>query len=211
MTQEIDIYRNQGFGNSSGFGERPALLMVDFVIAFTDPAEFGGGNILEAVAKTRELLACARRCGIPVAHTRIVHAEDGADAGVFSLKARGLERLTESYPGSHIVPELTPVAGEYVVKKTKPSAFFGTELATWFISKQVDTVIVTGCTTSGCVRASVVDSLSYNFRTIVARDGVGDRALGPHEANLFDMAQKYADLMDCASIARRLEAMCLAS
>ncbi len=198
---ELDIYSAQGFGHAVGFGERPALLIVDFVVGFTDPALYGGGNILDAVARTRELLEVFRAHGLPVAHTRVVYADDGADAGVFCRKAVGLERLTEHAPAAQIVPALTPAAGELVVRKTQPSAFFGTTLAPWLAGKGVDTVVVTGCTTSGCVRASVVDCMSHNFRTIVARDGVGDRALGPHEANLFDMAQKYADLMSCAEIA----------
>lgn len=204
---ELDIYRQQGFGHEVGFGARPALLIVDFVVSFTDPAQYGGGNIAEAIANTRELLAVARDCGVPVAYTRVVYADDGADAGVFCRKARGLERLTETAPGSQIVAELAPRPGEYVVRKTQPSAFFGTMLAPWLAGRGVDTVIVTGCTTSGCVRASVVDAMSHNFRTIVATDGVGDRAPGPHAANLFDMGQKYADLMSCAEIAARLRAL----
>jgi maleamate amidohydrolase len=203
---ELDVYRRQGFGNSSGFGQRAALLIVDFVVGFTDPAQFGGGNILAAVARTRELLGVVRRLGLPVAYTRVVYADDGADAGVFCLKARGLERFTETVPMGQIVPELAPAPQDYIVRKTQPSAFFGTNLAAWLIGRRVDTVIVTGCTTSGCVRASVVDAMSYNFRTVVATDGVGDRALGPHEANLFDMGQKYADLMSTAEIARQLTA-----
>jgi maleamate amidohydrolase len=104
--------------------------------------------------------------------------------------------LTETHPAGQVVPELAPRAGEYMVRKTQASAFFGTGLGPWLVQQGVDTLIVTGCTTSGCVRATVVDSISHNFRTIVARDCVGDRALGPHEANLFDMGQKYADLME---------------
>ncbi|MFB3102724.1 MAG: isochorismatase family protein, partial [Alphaproteobacteria bacterium] len=101
--------------------------------------------------------------------------------------------------------ELEPRDGEYVFTKTQPSAFFGTNLTAWLVAKRADTVLVTGCTTSGCVRASVIDSMSYNFRTIVVSDCVGDRALGPHEANLFDMEQKYADLMTAAEVAAALE------
>ena len=202
---ETEIYQRQGFGNAMGFGQRPALLIVDFVVAFTDPAQFGGGYITDAVAQTVGLLAVARRLGLPVAHTRVVYADDAADRSVFCNKAPGLLRLTEHAPGAQIVPELTPVAGELVVRKTQPSAFFGTALAPWLLGKQVDTVVVTGCTTSGCVRASVVDAMSHNFRPIVAVDGVGDRALGPHEANLFDLQQKYADLMTCAAIAAEFE------
>ncbi|MCZ6590674.1 MAG: isochorismatase family protein, partial [Alphaproteobacteria bacterium] len=113
--------------------------------------------------------------------------------------------LTEHAPASQVVAELEPRDGEYVFTKTQPSAFFGTNLTAWLVAKRVDTVLVTGCTTSGCVRASVIDSMSYNFRTIVVSDCVGDRALGPHEANLFDMEQKYADLMTAAEVAAALE------
>jgi maleamate amidohydrolase len=161
---------------------------------------FGGGNIAAAIGKTRDLLAFAREQRLPVAFTRVVYADDGSDTGMFCLKAVGLRHLTEAAPASQVVPELTPRAGEYVLRKTQPSAFFGTNLANWLICKGVDTVLVTGCTTSGCVRASVVDSMSYNFRTIVVADCVGDRALGPHEANLFDMGQKYADLHSCEEV-----------
>ena len=111
-----------------------------------------------------------------------------------------MKSLTEESFSSQIVEQLKPWNGEYIVRKTQPSAFFGTNLTAWFVSKSVDTVIVTGCTTSGCVRASVIDSMSYNFKTVVATDCVGDRALGPHEANLFDMEQKYADLMTSSEI-----------
>ena len=197
---ELDIYQKQGFGNRSGMGQRPALLIVDFVNGFADPDQFGGGNIGEAIENTRELLAEARALGLPVAFTRVVYAEDGSDAGVFTLKAPTSKNLTEESFSSQIVEQLKPWNGEYIVRKTQPSAFFGTNLTAWFVSKSVDTVIVTGCTTSGCVRASVIDSMSYNFKTVVATDCVGDRALGPHEANLFDMKQKYADLMTSSEI-----------
>ena len=189
-----DVYAKQGFGNKSGFGVAPALVIVDFVNGFNDPDLFGGGNIPEAIEQTKKLLAFFRAKKLPVCFTRVVYADDGSDAGVFCLKAPKLKILTETSRDSQVVDELKPVKGEYVLRKTQPSAFFGTDLAPWLIRQRVDTVIVTGATTSGCVRASVVDSMSYNFRTIVASDGVGDRALGPHEANLFDMGQKYADL-----------------
>ncbi len=202
---DLDVYKQQGFGNRSGFGARPALVIVDFVNGFDDPALFGGGNISAAIARTAELLAACRRYNVPVAFTRVVYAEDGSNAGVFCMKAPGLKILTETAPASQIVPALAPRAGEYVLRKTQPSAFFGTNFANWLISKQVDTLMVTGCTTSGCVRATVIDSMSYNFRTVVVTDGVGDRALGPHEANLFDMGQKYADLLTAAEVIAHLE------
>jgi len=194
MSDEKDIYRKQGFAQSVGLGAQPALVIVDFVVGFTDPAHFGGGNIGPAIDKTVALLAQVRKLGWPVAHTRVVYAEDGGDAGAFTAKVPSLLKLTETSPLSHIVTELTPIAGEIVIKKRQASAFFGTELAGWLHYRGVDTLLVAGCTTSGCIRATVVDGVSHNFRTVVLTDCVGDRALGPHEANLFDMGQKYADL-----------------
>jgi maleamate amidohydrolase len=193
---DLDIYKAQNFGNRVGFGRRAALLIVDFTVGFNDPKLFGGGNIDAAIKRTVDLLQFFREQKLPVAFTRVVYADDGSDAGVFCIKAPSLRMLTETHPAGQVVPELPPQAGEYMVRKTQASAFFGTGLAPWLVQQGADTVVVTGCTTSGCVRASVVDAMQNNFRTIVARDCVGDRALGPHEANLFDMRQKYADLMD---------------
>ena len=195
MMNKMDIYERQGFGNQSGFGKQPALLIVDFVNAFANPDEFGGGNIGEAIANAKVLLTKSRLAEIPIAFTRVIYAEDGSDAGVFCLKAPGLLKLTEVSQGSQVVDDLAPGIGEYIVRKTQPSAFFGTSLASWLHARLVDTLLVTGCTTSGCIRASVVDAMSYNFRTVVVTDCVGDRAIAPHDANLFDMEQKYADLM----------------
>lgn len=192
---EADIYHRQGMGNRAGLGEAPALVIVDFVVGFADPEHFGGGNIAPAIAGTVKLLAFARRRAWPVAHTRVVYAADGSDAGVFTLKAPSLRKLTEASPLSQIVPELTPLPGELVLRKQGASGFFGTGLAAWLALRRVDTLVVAGCTTSGCVRATVVDAMQHNFRTVCVTDCVGDRAIGPHEANLFDMGQKYADLM----------------
>ena len=197
---ELDIYEKQNFGNISGIGSNPALLVVDFVNGFTDPDQFGGGNINDAINKTSELLKFARLQKFPIAMTRVVYADNGSDNGIFCVKAPGKKPNFSPASTSQIVEELSPIAGEYIVRKTQPSAFFGTNLVGWLTSKSVDTVLVTGCTTSGCVRASVIDSMSYNFRTVVVTDGVGDRAIGPHEANLFDMQQKYADLMSVEEI-----------
>ena len=202
---ELDIYRRQGFGKESGFGDRPALLVVDFVNGFTDPDQFGGGNILDAVTNTKALLAKAREASLPVAFTRVVYAADGSDAGVFCLKVPALRSLTEDAPESQVVSDLAPARDEHVVCRIQPSAFFGTGLADWLVAHHVDTVLVAGCTTSGCVRASVVDSMSHNFRTVVVTDCVGDRAEAPHQASLFDMGQKYADLMTSDEVMGRLD------
>ena len=160
-----------------------------------EEAVFGGGNIPEAIERTRGLLAHARERGWPVAHTRIVFADDDADENIFTLKVPGLLTLKEHTHHSAIVSQLTPREGELVVRKTVPSAFFGTSLAAWLTQRGVQTLVVAGAVTSGCVRSSVVDAMQYGFRPFVLSDCVGDRAIAPHEANLFDMAQKYAAVM----------------
>lgn len=203
--EEVNVYEAQGFGQPLGLGERPALLVVDFIEGFADPEMFGGGNIAEAIDATVPLLALARRQGWPVAMTRIVFAEDGSDANLFSAKVPGLLALTEASPASAIVAELPPRPGDLIVRKRLPSSFFGTDLAPWLTQSRVDTLVITGCTTSGCIRASVLDAMNHGFRPIVVSDCVGDRALGPHEANLFDMGQKNADLMTSDELLHLIE------
>ncbi|CAD6544011.1 Maleamate amidohydrolase [Paraburkholderia hiiakae] len=203
---EAAVYRQQGFGTPLPVHGNIGLLIVDFVVGFADPATFGGGNIVPAIARTQEALALARQHGWPVAHSRIVYAADGSDDNVFSMKVPGMATLTEDHPNSAIVPELTPAAGELVVRKTVPSAFFGTQLAPWLAQRAVQTLLVAGAVTSGCVRASVVDAMSHGFRPLVLSDCVGDRAIEPHNANLFDMQQKYAAVMPLAQAIAQIEA-----
>jgi maleamate amidohydrolase len=195
MNKELATYERQGFGAPLPVVLPVGLLIVDLVNGFADPAVFGGGNIPSAIAGTEQLLAKARESGWPVAHSRIVYADNGADANVFSTKVPGMLTLKEASHNSAIVDSLAPRAGELVVRKTVPSAFFGTMLAQWLIERGVRTLLVAGAVTSGCVRASVVDAMSFGFRPLVVSDCVGDRAIAPHEANLFDMAQKYAAVL----------------
>ena len=195
MSQDAAVYQRQGFGSGLAVAPPYGLLLVDFVCGFLDPDRFGGGNIPDAMKNSVALLGEARRKKWPVAHTRIVFADDDGDANVFAMKVPGLLTLKEADPSSAIVPELAPEPGELVVRKTVPSAFFATSLAPWLTQRGVRTLLVAGCVTSGCVRASVVDAMSLGFRPLVLRDCVGDRALGPHEANLFDIEQKYASVM----------------
>ncbi len=194
------IYAKQTFGQKTGFGRSTALLVVDFVNGFVDPEILGGGNIADAVKATVPLLDFFRVRQRPVIFTRIVYADDASDAGVWCQKVPRLRELKEATPASQVVKELAPREGEIMVRKTQASAFFGTALSSILISKGIDTLVVAGATTSGCVRASVIDAMSWNFLTIVAQDCVGDRALGPHEANLFDMGQKYADLLTAREV-----------
>ena len=205
---EADVYRKQQFGQKTGFGSKPALLIIDFVNGFHDPEILGGGNISEAVIATVPLLDFFRAAERPVIFTRIVYAADGSDASLWCEKVPRLRDLTENADASQVVASLAPRAGEVVIRKTQASAFFGTHLGACLVGKGVDTLVVAGCTTSGCVRASVIDAMSMNYRTVVASDCVGDRAIGPHTANLFDMGQKYADLLTAAEIISALSAAC---
>jgi maleamate amidohydrolase len=195
MSFDQDIYQKQGFGNAVAPVAPYGLLIIDFINGFADPLTFGGGNIAGAIECTRGLLAQARQRQWPVVHTRVVYQDDGADANIFALKVPPILALREDASESQIVPQLQPVAGELVLRKTSPSAFFGTSLAAWLSLRGTRTLLIAGCTTSGCVRASVVDAMCHGFRPLVVTDCVGDRSLQAHEANLFDMNQKYATLM----------------
>ena len=203
---DLEVYERQGLGARIGFGKKPALVIVDFINGFNDEDAFGGGNIQSAINNTEKLLAAARHHDLPIVYTIHCYAEDGSEDGVFNLKMPrlrdGLKRGSKSV---EIVEQLTPRKGERVIEKLNPSAFFGTDLAGWLARRGVDTAIVTGCTTSGCVRATVVDAMGMGFRPIVPCECVGDRALGPHDANLFDMDQKYADVMTLDEVLLELE------
>lgn len=200
MQNKGDIYQRQGFGSQLSLEGRIGLLIVDFVNGFADPDAFGGGNVATAINATEELLEQARLRGWKVAHSRIVFADDNSDANIFSQKVPGLLHLTEQAHDSATVPELRPWQGELVVRKTVPSAFFGTGLCPWLTQHSVEVLLVAGATTSGCVRASVVDAMSLGFRPIVLHDCVGDRSLEAHNANLFDMQQKYAEVMTSSEV-----------
>jgi maleamate amidohydrolase len=192
---KADVYQRQGFGQRLGFGDSIALVVIDFTNGFADPKVLGGGNIQDAIKNTKTLLGEARAAGIPIAYTRHVYASDESNFGLFNVKLPTNNLLREGHPNTDIVSELMPQKGELVMDKQYPSAFVGTNFASWLAGKRIDTLIVTGCTTSGCVRASAVDAMCAGFRPMVVRDCVGDRAEAPHEANLFDLDQKYADVI----------------
>jgi maleamate amidohydrolase len=204
MIDGLEVYSRQGFGQRLDFGARPALLLIDFTNAFADSTLFGGGNIEAAIERTVPLLDAARRVDIPIVFTTHAYAADGSDYGLLTEKNRGLKRLVAGTTVTAIVERLAPRAGELVLSKRHPSAFFGTDLAGWLASRWIDTAIICGCTTSGCVRATAVDALGYGLRPVVVRECVGDRALAPHEANLFDLEQKYADVLPVELVMRQL-------
>lgn len=200
-----ELGREQQFGGRVGFGRRPAVLVVDFFYGCTDPAYLGGGTVGEAVDRTAALLRTARAAGVPVIYTVTQYRADGRDAGFFGVKVPLLRLLQEGSKAVEIDSRVAPFPEDHVVVKKMASAFFGTPLQGLLAGLGTDTVIVAGCTTSGCVRASVVDACSSGYRVIVPRECVGDRAPGPHEASLFDMDAKYADVAGLDDVLRRLE------
>lgn len=200
----VDTYKSQSFGNRVGYGESLALLIIDLQVGFARPDMFGGYNIGSAIEHTIKLLAAARAASLPVAHVAFQVQEGGANLGPFGRKVPSLAKLTYGAEASRIVDELTPLPAEFFAPKQHASAFFGTPLASWLMTRRVDTLLVAGCVTSGCVRASVVDASAYGLRPIVVEECVGDRAEEPHRANLFDMDQKYADVVPLAEVLARL-------
>ena len=197
---EQAVYDRQGFGKSLELLPLAGLLIVDFVVGFADPEVFGGGNIQPAIDKTRKLLALARERNWLVSYSRIVYADDGSDANVFTDKIPGCLELVENSNLSQIVPELPPVSGDLIIRKQFPSAFFGTHLASSLAKHGIKTLFICGATTSGCVRASAVDAMSYGFRPVIVEDCVGDRSIEQHDANLFDMRMKYTENMSLQEV-----------
>ncbi|MBI2370074.1 MAG: isochorismatase family protein [Deltaproteobacteria bacterium] len=194
------IYERAGITGRVGFGSRPAVLVIDLIVGFTDPRSPLGADFSQEVEATRQILVRAREKQVPAFFTTIYYRKDMQDAGVWPLKFPTLSVLQEDSEYARVDPRLGPAPGEIVFLKKYPSAFFGTPLTSMLLSKQVDTLIVTGVTTSGCVRASAVDSLQNGLRTIIPREAVGDRARAPHEANLFDLDAKYADVVPVSEV-----------
>lgn len=190
-------YARGGFGKRLGFGQRPALLVIDFVRAYLvkDSPLYAGVEAAQAAAV--QLLAAARAAQIPVVHTNVVYQPGGRDGGVFFRKVPALASFEAgAHPDLAAFAEgLEPLPGETVISKQYASAFFGTSLASTLTALGVDTVLIAGLSTSGCVRASAVDCCQHGFIPVVVAEAVGDRASGPHEANLFDIHAKYGDVV----------------
>ena len=201
---DSEMYQQRGFANRVGFGEKPALLIVDFIRGFTDTACPLGSNLDAEVAATKQLLDEFRRLNLPVHFTTTAYDEAMVSAGVFVKKVPSLSHLKIGSNWIEIDERLTPQAGEVVWTKQYASAFFGTALASSLSAQKIDTLIITGCTTSGCVRASAVDSCQHGFRTNVVRECVGDRSQAAHEANLFDLDAKYADVVGLEEVGQYL-------
>ena len=190
-----DDYRQAGFNNRLGFGSRPALVVIDFCEAYLDPASPLYAGVEDARASCRRVLTAARAAGIPVLHTRVEFQPGGADGGVFFRKVGALECFVRGNPLGAYGEGLAPTGDEVVVVKQYASGFFGTSLASTLTAMGVDTLIHTGVSTSGCVRATALDACQHGFVPIVVRDACGDRDPQIHESNLFDLDAKYADVV----------------
>jgi maleamate amidohydrolase len=197
-----------GFAARIGFGKRPAMLVIDMARAFCDPAFTVGADQTTAVESIARLLEPAREQGVPVYFTTVAYLASGVDGGTFVQKIPALRDLLVDDPAAtEIDPRIAPVEGEVVLVKKYPSAFFHTHLVSLLIAAQIDTLIVTGCSTSGCIRATTVDAVSYGYRVIVPEEAVSDRWPAPHEANLFDIDTKYGDVIPESEVADYLRAL----
>ena len=189
------VYEKAGLGQAVTLGDRPAVLVIDFSCGFTDPECPLGSDLTEEVEATRRLLDAARAKGLPVVFTSIAFEPSLKDGGLWMQKVPSLAVLQIGGKWADIDPRLGARDDETVIVKKGASGFFGTNLASVLVSQGVDSVILCGATTSGCVRATAVDLLQYGWPTVVPRECVGDRAQAPHEANLFDIQAKYADVV----------------
>ncbi len=190
-----------------GFGQRPALISIDFMKAYTsDGADLYAPGVVAALPHAARALAAARDAGMPVIHTNIRYQPGRfLDGGVWVKKAPVMKAMVDGNPLAEFCDEVRPLDDELVITKQYASAFFGTSLAATLTALGVDTLVLVGCSTSGCIRASAVDGLQHGFRVMVLRDGVGDRHPAPHEANLFDINGKYGDVIDTADFLDHLK------
>jgi nicotinamidase-related amidase len=200
----LDLYRSRGLAARVGFGSRPALLVVDYIVGFTDPTSPLASDFARELKATRSVLTAMRGRRFPIFFTTTAYDKAMTEAGVFVRKVPSLAVLQRGSRFVAIDPSLKRRRDEVVIEKQYASAFFGTPLASTLHAQGIDTLIVAGCTTSGCVRATAVDGLQHGLRVIVPRECVGDRAPGPHEANLIDIDGKYGDVMSVKEVVARI-------
>lgn len=185
------------FGGRLRFGDRPALIVVDAVMAYLQPgSSLYDPRFVTALAAIERLVAAARRFGIPVIFTNVVYQPGGADGGLFYRKVPALKAFERGNPLGDFPPSLQPDPDETIVSKHYASAFFGTTLASMLSVAGIDTLVVTGFSTSGCVRATALDALQHGFAPFVVREACGDRHPDPHAATLFDLQAKYAEVVN---------------
>lgn len=193
--EELSANYSGAFDGQLTFGKHPALLIVDFVMAYLDKASPLYAGAEDALASNERLLAAARNAGIPVIFTNVVYQDGGLDGGLFYKKIPALSVFVKGSLLGGFPPSLAPKDGEQIISKQYASAFFGTSLDSTLATQNIDTLIITGMSTSGCVRATALDALQYGFAPFVVREACGDRHIAPHEANLFDLQAKYAEVI----------------
>ncbi|HLU07755.1 MAG TPA: isochorismatase family protein [Woeseiaceae bacterium] len=196
MSQNLSDNYRKAYGNRLGFGERPALILVDFVQAYFDPDCELYANVEAQLESALRIRDAARSARIPVIYTRVAYQQGGMDGGLFFKKVLPLKHFVAGGELGNWAKGIDPIDGELVIVKQYPSAFFGTSLSSALTTMGTDTLVITGLTTSGCVRATCVDAISLGFIPIVVADACGDRHESPHTANLFDMNAKYGDVVD---------------
>jgi maleamate amidohydrolase len=188
------FYRERGYGERIGFGAKPALLSIDMIRAFTEEESPLSSDLTPQIGEINGLLPMAREAGAPVIHTTVAY-DNVIEAGIWIRKVPTHEWLKEGTEWVEADPRMDLQPEDQWLVKKYASCFFGTDLASRLVSTGVDTVLITGCTTSGCVRATAVDACSYGFRAMVVEQCVGDRAELPHLASLFDIDAKYGDVV----------------
>jgi maleamate amidohydrolase len=189
------IYARSGIGSDVPLGTRPAVLVVDFINGFTDPSCAVGSDLTAEVEATKQLLDVARDMDVPIIFTTIAYEPNLKDVGLWLIKMPGLSELQLGSREVEVDARLNPQSEDSIILKKGASAFFGTNLVSVLTSQQIDTVILCGATTSGCIRATAVDLMQNGYPALVPRECVGDRAAGPHESNLFDINAKYANVV----------------
>ena len=196
IQSDSELFAQRGFGLRIGFGDRPALIIIDMANAFTNETAMLGSNLDDQIAATIPILEAARARNIPVFFSTVRYDDrDMRDAGIWASKQKGLSTLTADTNGWEIDRRLDFRETDTLLVKKYASCFFGTDLGSRLVAQRVDTLIITGCTTSGCVRATAVDAVQYGFRPMVVREAVGDRSASAHAQSLFDLDAKYADVV----------------
>lgn len=193
------------WGQRIGFGHSPVLLIVDFVRAYTEiDSPLYAPGVAPAVEATRGLLSMCRTLGLPVVHTKVAHTAPGFDDGGTWVRKAPVLKCFSDPRLAQVCEGVEPIDTEVIIVKQFASAFFGTSLSSLLLSRGIDTIILTGCTTSGCIRATAVDGVQHGLRVIVPRECVGDRHAAPHASNLFDIDSKYGDVMSQVDVMAHL-------
>jgi len=205
--ETFDFYLKKGLAGREGFGEWPAIIVSDMIRAFTDRSAPLASNLDREIEATNRILEIARPLQVPIVFSKVAYDPNFQEAGLWIRKIPSMDWLVEGSEWVEVDERLERRPNEMILVKKYASCFFGTDLATRLINRNIDTLMITGCTTSGCVRATAVDSCSYGFHTIVVQEAVGDRAELPHMANLFDIDAKYGDVVSLEEALKYLNSL----